>query len=104
MQYAKFHNQTLPTLTSISAALDALTPYVKSNKVFVNPDTDSLFSYNPRYSKTNLYQLPSPATAVLVYSDECDQCGMRILGYADGHVKTVSAEEWAKIQAADKLP
>ena len=104
MQYAKNHDQTLPALTSVSAALDALTPILKSTKVFVNPDTDSLFSYNPHYSKAKLSQLSAPASDILVYSDECDVCGMRIIGYADGHVKTLDKDEWAKVQAAGKLP
>ncbi len=104
VMYVQDQDGMLPPMETAEQFQAALMPYVRKEEPFQSPATDKPFRPNPRLSGRKLAGLGNPAGLVIFYSSVPEPDGTRIVGRADGSVKTISAEEWVKVVQAHRLP
>jgi hypothetical protein len=102
--YVQDHDGLLPPMENAEQFQAAVMPYVRNEELFQSPTTDKPFRPNSRLSERKLAGLGNPAGLVIFYSSVPEPDGTRIVGRADGTVKTISAEEWVKVVQVHRLP
>ena len=103
IQYSQDYNEVMPPTTSAAAFKKAVYPYVKSESTFLDPVTGRTFHYNPKLSKLPLSKIKVPNTAIVLYTDQPDSQGNRVVGYADGHVKSISESTYQMQKNAEHI-
>jgi hypothetical protein len=104
MMYMQDYDEVLPPMQDAERLKKVVMPYVKNEDVFKSPATGQPFQPNPRLSGRKLSSLGNPAGVVVLYSAAPEPDGTRLVVRADGQVRSVSAEEWPKLAAAQRLP
>ena len=104
MQYAQDHDQTFPPLEDAAAMKKAIMPYVKSESLFVHPNSKEAYQPNASLSGKKMTSLAEPATRVLGFEASPDANGRRAVLYADGHVKRIAESDWPDIKKASQVP
>jgi len=97
--YAADYDDTFPPAPTTARAFAVTKPYLNSHKVFksLNPAGGRIL-FNPALSEVNLLSIPAPAETPMVYDELPWPDGTRLLAYVDGHVKTVSVEDWIQVK------
>ena len=104
MMYAQDHDEKLPPMKSAAALKKAIMPYVKSETVFTDPNGDKAYMANPSLSGKSLASIANPAEIALLYEAEAGPDGSRSVAFVDGHVKRLTASEWATLKKRSKIP
>jgi len=73
-------------------------PYAKTDAIFACPDTKEHYAFNGALAGLKFSQIPSPSETVLIYEGKNGILhfaheGMAVVGFADGHVKFIDAEQ-----------
>ena len=71
-----------------------LRPYLKSDQDFFQPGISQPYHFNSALSRTQLADLSNPAVVPLAYETEPSSEGRLNVLYVDGHVQSVTIEEW----------
>lgn len=100
--YASDFDDELPYVQDSASAFVVTYPYVKSREQFKsrNPQGSRIL-FNMAIAGVNMNNIPEPAKTVLYFDEKAWPDGGRPVAFADGHVKYLSASEWA--QAAKSL-
>jgi hypothetical protein len=104
MTYAHDHGGTLPPLRDAPALQQALRSYVRSAAVFRSPTTGEPFRPVPSLSGRKLSSVKDPARTVILYTAVPEPGFRRLVVRADGNVRMLTAEEWKRVAAEQKLP
>ena len=67
MMYAQDFKQTLPPLKTIERAKAALSPYVRDEDIFTQPDTKQPYKTNPILSGKKMAHISDAADMILFY-------------------------------------
>ena len=84
-------------------AEDALNPYMHKEDNWIVPGTQERYAFNARLSDLDTARVARPDTTILFY-DGADEKpvfrfgGKTAVGFADGHVALVTAEEFGKLR------
>jgi prepilin-type processing-associated H-X9-DG protein len=104
LQYLEDNDEHYPDMTSMAPVKKAVTKYVQSQgDIFVEPDTKKPYGINPWVSKRSLAAIDSPADFVVFYETKPGADGKRAVAYADGHVKRLTASEWANAKTKSHI-
>lgn len=98
LAYAQDYDEVCPPMQSIPQFKKAVFPYVKDDEVFVQPGNKTPYAVNVALSGRNLTKVKSPETFATIYEAKIGSDGRRAVGFADGHVKRVTVDEWTKIK------
>lgn len=90
-------------MQSISQFKKAIFPYVKDDEVFVQPSNKAFFVTNVILSGRNLDKVKSPEKFAMIYEAQTGADNKRAVGFADGHVKRVTVDEWTKIKQDSQI-
>ena len=104
IQYTQDYDNKLPLTTSAAAFKNAVYPYVKSESTFIDPDTNTPFRYNSKLSKFPLSKINRPDIDVVLYSDQPNSQGNRIVGFADGRAKQITESTWQALKKSQHIP
>jgi hypothetical protein len=103
LMYSQDYKETLPPMSDAGQTKVKLMPYVKNEKIFVQPDTKDLYRPNPALSRKKLADVAAPAETVAFYEPN-PMDGTRGAVFVDGHAKRIPEAEWAKVKKASKIP
>lgn len=103
-QYLQDYDEKLPPMQSAVAAQKALSPYVKINSAFQQPQTHEPYLPNTSLSGRSLASFDNPATMVIYYEASPNLDGMRGVVFLDGHAKRIHESEWPALKAASHVP
>jgi hypothetical protein len=104
VMYAQDSDEVLPPLKTIDAAKEALSPYVRDESIFTQPDTDQPYKTNPVLSGKKLAHITDRADMILFYEAKPAEDGTRGASFLDGHAKRLSADEWERYKKISKIP
>lgn len=98
LMYCNDYDDYYPYVQSTKAAWYVEYPYLKTLDVFktLNPN-GGMIRFNMGISGAVSSSIPSPAETVVMYESEAWPDGRRAVGFADGHAKLVSREDWAEM-------
>ncbi len=104
IMYAGDYDDFLPYAQGTKAVCEVSYPYVKSIECFktYNPQ-GGMLAFNMALAGVNISDIPKPAEVPLFYDSVAWPDGSRVVAFADGHAKSVSAEEWTTLSAKLKL-
>jgi prepilin-type processing-associated H-X9-DG protein len=96
LMYANDFDDQFPDASSTAKAQKVTYPYAKSSAIWktANP-AHTRFLYNTSLAGVNMVEIPKPSEVPLIYESGPWADGTRIVAYADGHVKRVSAQMWS---------
>lgn len=97
LMYAAEHDDKFPTAGNFDQLKAEIMPYVKNEPVFhpIRPGVE--FVWNRRVSGGNSMAVTSPAELPLIWESAPDERQMRIVAFADGHVKKMPDEEFQRL-------
>lgn len=98
IQYAQDNDENFPLMQSMYQMKKAIYPYVKNDEIFKQPSNDKFYVPNAALSKKSLASMMNPSELAAIYEADFGSDGKRAVGFADGHVKRVTAAEWTKIK------
>ena len=104
LMYAQDYDEALPPLKTIQAAQEALSPYVRDESIFTQPDTDVPYKTNPVLSGKKMAHITNAADMILFYEAKPADDGTRGAAFLDGHAKRLSADEWERYKKISKIP
>jgi hypothetical protein len=95
MLYSNDYDDLFPHAQSTAQAQEEVYPYLKNASLWKsdNPNGGRLL-YNTTLSGVSQTQLPFPAETLLIWDEMPWPDGRRVVAYADGHAKIVTADEW----------
>ena len=98
------NDDNFPYVQSTPQLFKFVEPYTKNQEVFKthNP-MGGEFRFNMSLAGSSATSVESPAETPMYYESEAWPDGKRCVAFVDTHVKTVTAEEWAKMQPLLKL-
>jgi len=104
LQYTQDHNDTYPA--SAANYESAVMPYLQNEAVFRCPDNMAgaeSYSLNAKLQGYNLAKMSTPAAVVAIYEGkngtlEFRHNGKAVVGFADGHVQAIRAEQAGSLQ------
>lgn len=102
LMYTEDYDEVLPPMKNPETAQVALIPYVKSESLFLQPDTHQPLQPNPLLSYRPVAAFEAPADTPIFYeATPLDRGGSRTraVAYLDGHVTRVPETDW---QIADQ--
>src|SRR5439155_22779595 len=102
LMYVQDYVEVLPPMKNPQQTKKVLMPYVKNEKVFVQPETKEPYVPNPVLSHKRVKQIANPAQFVVFY-EASPINGTRGVAFLAGHVKRVSESEWARLKRASKI-
>lgn len=97
--YASDYDDQLPAVQSTDEFRRATIVYTKTHEIWEtkNPNGGG-FRFAMNLSGVSVTSIDNPAEAPLIYEANAWPDGRRIVAFADGHAKRVSAEQWASIE------
>lgn len=97
IMYASDFDDELPYVQDSASAFVVTYPYVKSSDMFksLNPKGSRIL-FNMAVAGVSMNNVPEPAKTVLYFDEKAWPDGGRPVAFADGHVKYLSASEWAQ--------
>ncbi len=101
--YAQDYDEVLPSMKSASKFKEVVLPYVKNEKVFINPMTRTPYAMNEILSQHKLAHILKPAEMAVIYEAELAPDGTRGVCFLDGHVSRVDDAEWTLIKKRSKI-
>ncbi len=104
MQYMQDYDEKLPPMKTPAVAKKALFPYVKSDSVFEQPQTHTLFQPNTSLSGRSLASFDNLTSMVVYYEAAPEADGLRAVLFLDGHVKRLSDADWQQAKTASHVP
>ena len=102
LMYCQDWDEKFPMTKSFGALKACIYPYVKSEGVFKALPGRAAYTVNPYLSRISLGAINSPAVMAFIYESDFIQ-GHKVCGFADGHVKSVSVEEWERVKKASHI-
>ena len=99
MMYVQDYDGCFPPAPTSERAFAVTYPYIKFKSAFksVNPAGGRIL-FNPALSSLPITALSAPAQTPLVFDELPWPDGTYLFGFADGHVKTVSPEDWIQVK------
>ena len=104
LMYVQDYDEVLPPLKTIEAAQGALSPYVRDESIFTQPDTDEPYMTNPILSGKKMAHITNAADMILFYEAKPAKDGTIGAAFLDGHAKRLTAEEWERYKKISKIP
>lgn len=104
LEYAQDWDETLPPMNDAATVKKTLLPYVKSEQIFLQPETHRPYKANTSLSKRTLASFKDPATMVVFYEDAPDKDNTHAVAFLDGHVKRIPESQWPALKAASHVP
>lgn len=101
--YAQGYDEVLPPMKSAAKFKEVVMPYVKNEKVFINPVTRTPYAMNEILSQHKLAHILKPAEMAVIYEAEPAPDGTRGVCFLDGHVLRVDDAEWTLIKKRSKI-
>lgn len=103
LMYAGDWDDVLPRVQSSKAAHAAIQPYHKNTEIVktINPNGGQIL-FNMALSGVNLGIVERIAETPMFYDSKPWPDGTRIVGFAEGHVRAISKENWPQIEKALK--
>jgi hypothetical protein len=92
----------MPPFADVDETRTVLEDYVKNDEVFNDP-TGEPYQFNASLSGKTIESSEDMSKLVVVYQAAPGEDDQREVGFADGHVRKVSAEEWGTLQAESGL-
>ncbi len=103
MMYAQDSDEVLPPMKSYAKFKEALKPYIKNEKAFINPVSQTPYVLNEILSQHKLAHLLKPVEMAVIYEAEPAPDGTRGVLFLDGHVLRADDAEWALIKKRSKI-
>lgn len=103
-QYTQDYDEKLPPMKSAAVAKKALSPYVKQDAVFEQPQTHTLFQPNASLSGRSLASFDDPSSMVVYYEAAPEDDNLRAVLFLDGHVKRLADADWQRVKSASHVP
>lgn len=104
LMYMQDYDEVLPPMGDAAKVKKVLYPYVKDDKIFINPITNKPYVPNAVLSLHREAQIESPSQMVVFYEDAPAPDGTRGVAFLDGHAKRIPESEWPKLKKASKIP
>jgi len=104
VMYAQDYDEVLPPLKTLGEAEEALSPYVRDESIFAQPDTDVPYKTNPVLSGKKMAHITNAADMILFYEAKPADDGTRGAAFLDGHAKRLTADEWERYKKISKIP
>ncbi len=98
IQYAQEYDEIYPPMQNMYQLKKVMQPYIKDDKVFVQPSNKKFYVPNVALSKMSMARLHYAEKFAAIYEVEVGSDGKRAVAFADGHVKRVTPIEWTKIK------
>lgn len=104
IMYMSDNDDILPYAQSTTQVKMVTYPYLKNIRAWdsFNPKGGE-FRFNISAGGVNAAEVEFPAETVLFYESQAWPDGTRVVGFFDGHVKSVDAELWKRLQPTLKL-
>ena len=105
MIYLSDSEDIFPYVQSTSSLVEVLHPYTKSTEIWksLNTKGEGRFLFNMSLAGVSQTDVKDPAATPMLFDPNAYPDGTRVVAYVDGHARTVSAEQWAKVQSAMKV-
>lgn len=103
-QYIQDYDEKLPPMKTAAIAKKVLYPYAKTDSVFEQPQTHTLFQPNTSLSGRSLASFDTPASMVIYYEDAPEADGLRAVLFLDGHVRRLADADWQRVKTASHVP
>lgn len=103
-QYTQDYDEKLPPMKTAAVTKRVLYPYVKSDSIFEQPQTHTLFQPNTSLSGRSLASFNDPASMVIYYEAAPEDDGLRAVLFLDGHVKRLADADWQRVKSASHVP
>jgi prepilin-type processing-associated H-X9-DG protein len=81
----------------------AFYPYVGDERLFMLPDTETLYRFNEILSGKKPAHIINPQSFAVFYEAEPNDEKMRAVLFLDGHVERVKPAHWERIKKASKI-
>lgn len=104
MMYLQDYDEVFPPMKSAAALKKSVKPYVKNERIFVQPDTKQPYLPNPRLARKELAKVKSPAKMAMLYEASPAPDGTRGVAFADGHVKRIPETDWPALKKSSGVP
>jgi len=104
LQYVQDNDENMPPMKDAATVKNAIYPYVKSDQIFLQPDTKRPYQPNSSLSGRSLATFKDPATMVTFYEDAPDQDNTRAVAFLDGHAKRIPESQWPSLKSASHVP
>lgn len=104
LQYIQDYDETLPPMKNAAVVKTALYPYVRSDAVFEQPQTHTLYQPNSSLSHRKLASFNDPSSMVVYYEAAPEDDGLRAVLFLDGHVKRLAKADWQRVRTASHIP
>lgn len=104
LMYCSDYDDVYPYVQSTKGAFEVMHPYMKDKELTksLNPN-GSKFLLNMAIAGVSAGVLDNPAEVVMFYEDKPWPDGKRIVSFADGHVRTLTEDEWEYAKASLSL-
>ncbi len=98
------NNDYFPYVQSTPQLFKFVIRYTKNEQLFKSHNPmGGEFRFNMSLAGASVTEVDSPTETPMYFESEAWPDGKRCVAYVDGHVKAVTAEEWAKMQPLFKL-
>ncbi|MBC8064256.1 MAG: hypothetical protein H7Y17_05465 [Chlorobia bacterium] len=99
LMYAADFDDVIPYVQSTKGGFEVTEPYFKNREITksLNPNGAKLL-LNMALAGVNMSGIELPAETILFYEDKEWPDGTRVVAFTDGHVKSLSAEEWERFK------
>lgn len=104
LQYMQDNDEYLPSMKDVATVKKAIYPYLKSDQIFLQPETKRPYQPNASLSKRSMASFNDPATMVVLYEDAPDAANTRAVAFLDGHVKRIPEAQWPALKRASHVP
>ena len=103
IMYTGDYDDVMPYVQNTATVREVIRPYIKNDSLWKNPNPNGgRVLFNIALAGTNVVDVPFPAETPMFYDERAWPDGSHLVAYLDGHAKSVSATDWAKIQKALK--
>lgn len=103
LQWSQENNEMLPPMQNSAVLRKAIYPFLKSDTIFLQPQTQKPYATNVVLSRKSLEKIAAPSQVAALYEVNSDTDGKRAVAFADGHVQRVTEAEWTKIKKVSKI-
>lgn len=104
LMYQTDYDDIAPYAQSTAAVKYVTEPYLKNNDLWKsqNPNGGE-FLFNMALAGVEQTEIPEPAETPMFFEKNAWPDGKRVVAFADGHAKVLTAEEWKSLQPMLKL-
>jgi hypothetical protein len=100
IMYSSDYDDVIPYVQDTASAFTVINPYVKNQEVFksLNPAGSRLLM-NMAVAGVNSSTIENPQQVAMLYDSAPWPDGSRLVAFCDGHVSSVTASDWPKVEA-----